>query len=374
MRRSNKLLSGLAVVLAGAGLFIGGGIAYADAPVRTFAASDSAPVVTPAPVQVKITNAPEGVYWRSTPDWTSAVKQEGAGVYNGDTVGLECWVRGGTVPEMNNNPLWYRAKVVSGRGKGEGLVNDHFLATGLDQPNVVISGVPSCADSSPTDEKSSTPSSHPSTQPTAPSTQPKKDPRDTCMRLYPHINQTTAKVTGGTATSYDRAASLYQVCEGFGSPSQTAMPPAMKCAVIAAIATFGGEAVSGSVDKMCEAQAVLNDLSSGPWWDAAGNYAKGEACGYWSDLFARGAGIVIAGEASATGPGAVAVGVRAYHALAAGLKVACGGIFDGGASTVGQNLESSHESDVMGDIVNNGKCLHSTTRFGVLSWSAAQCG
>ncbi len=101
--------------------------------------------------QFMVTNASGGVYWRSTPNWSAAIPNPGHGVYSGDRVELVCWVRGGTVPPYNNNPLWYRARVIAGRGIGEGLVNDHFLDTGVNQPNILVSGVPPCnAANSPT--------------------------------------------------------------------------------------------------------------------------------------------------------------------------------------------------------------------------------
>lgn len=54
---------------------------------------------------------------------------------------------GGTVPPYWNNTLWYQATVVEGQGQGSGLVNDHNLATGTDQPNVPMAGVPACESS-----------------------------------------------------------------------------------------------------------------------------------------------------------------------------------------------------------------------------------
>lgn len=66
------------------------------------------------------------------------------GVYTRDTVTLECYQRGGTIPPYYNNPLWYWAEVVSGYGQGSGWVNDHFLNTGTNQPNIPVAGVPVC--------------------------------------------------------------------------------------------------------------------------------------------------------------------------------------------------------------------------------------
>lgn len=93
---------------------------------------------------VQVVNADGGVYWRSKPDWNMAIQVTGHGVYTGDTVYLVCYKRGGTVPPYYNNPLWYWARVITGQGQGEGWVNDHFLATGSDQPNIPVSDVPTC--------------------------------------------------------------------------------------------------------------------------------------------------------------------------------------------------------------------------------------
>jgi hypothetical protein len=123
------------------------------------AAAVAAPVVT-------IVNAEGGIYWRSAPDWNAPIAIVRHGVYNGDQVELECYERGGTVPPYNNNPLWYQARVVSGFGLGEGLVNDHFLDTGVNVPNIVVSGVPACG--APASTPSTAPGGSPTTE-TAPS-------------------------------------------------------------------------------------------------------------------------------------------------------------------------------------------------------------
>lgn len=94
-----------------------------------------------------VVNANGGVYWRAKPDWNTPIKVSRHGVYNGDRVELECYVRGGTVPPYDNNPLWYQAKIVSGFGIGSGLVNDHFIDTGTNVPNQPVEGVPGCGSS-----------------------------------------------------------------------------------------------------------------------------------------------------------------------------------------------------------------------------------
>ncbi len=107
--------------------------------------ASSAPSASAASIVRQVVNAAGGIYWRSAPDWNTPIPIPQHGVYNGDQIELECYVRGGTVPPYFNNPLWYRAKVVVGYGIGEGLVNDHFVDTGNNQPNVVVSGVPACS-------------------------------------------------------------------------------------------------------------------------------------------------------------------------------------------------------------------------------------
>jgi hypothetical protein len=114
------------------------------------AAPTSTPTPAPSPqpqsgATVTVVNANGGVYWRSGTDWNTPIADPGYGVYNGDRVELLCWQRGAAdTPPYDNNPLWYQAAVISGEGKGQGWVNDHFLDTGLNAPNVPVSGVPTC--------------------------------------------------------------------------------------------------------------------------------------------------------------------------------------------------------------------------------------
>ncbi|MBL8159448.1 hypothetical protein JNJ66_03250 [Candidatus Saccharibacteria bacterium] len=93
---------------------------------------------------VTVTNASDGVFWRLDSYWGSSVNHPGAGVYDGDRVRLECYKWGNVVPPLNNNGLWYQATVISGRGTGSGMVNDHFLITGFDLPEILLPNVPPC--------------------------------------------------------------------------------------------------------------------------------------------------------------------------------------------------------------------------------------
>lgn len=116
----------------------------ATAPVAT-TPTVTTPTAVPSGVVKAVVNASGGVYWRGNPpNWNNPIRKLGYGVYNGDTVRLECWTTGSIVPPYKNNSLWYKAHIVSGKGKGEGFVNDHFLNTGINQPNVVVPGVAKC--------------------------------------------------------------------------------------------------------------------------------------------------------------------------------------------------------------------------------------
>ena len=185
----------------------------------------------------------------------------------------------------------------------------------------------------------------------------------------------TSKVLGGTATSFDRVASLYQVCEGFGAPDVggllLSLTPAMQCAIIAAVAVWRGPVVNKGVSLGCKAGGIVSALQNGNWLGTA----KSVGCGYFSDIFATSAGIFAAGATAETGPGAAAVGVNTYRALLAGMKLMCGGVLTGAATQLGIKLEAKHETAVALDIIRRGKCLRETKRSVVgIQWSAVTCG
>jgi hypothetical protein len=71
------------------------------------------------------------------------------------------------------------------------------------------------------------------------------------------------------------------------------------------------------------------------------------------DVFSVGLGILAAGAAE-TGPAAPVIGVAAYRALSATLRVVCGAVFDGRARTFGYDLETHHEVQVAADIAGGG--------------------
>jgi hypothetical protein len=193
---------------------------------------------------------------------------------------------------------------------------------------------------------------------------------DPCIARYRDGGiETTHSIFGGSETDYDRTSSLYHQCEGWGAPEGLQLTYQMKCALIAAAATYAGPPVNIAASNVCEYGSAAIDFAQKDWLGAAGDVA----CGFFSDVFATGVGILAAGGSSESGPGAVAVGVTAYRAMDAFLKVACGGLLDGGASALGQELEAHHETHVALDVLRSGKCLRYREVFGYSSWSAVDC-
>ena len=200
-------------------------------------------------------------------------------------------------------------------------------------------------------------------------------PDAVCNARYPSGRSATTTVSGGHQTVYDRQASLEHVCAGFGAPEDLQLTAGMSCALIAAAATYGGPAVDAGSDKLCDTTAIVSGYRSGGWEGASSSVAEEKACGYFSDVFAGGAGLVAAGATSESGPGAAAVGIGTYHALAAFLKVACGGILGGGATSLGKKFEADNETHVALDVIRNGKCILLSQKTGIsgTSWHATDC-
>jgi hypothetical protein len=95
----------------------------------------------------EVMNAPEGVYWRSEPNWEAAERIAGFGVYNGTIVEVHCY-QSGTAVEGSADTMWEQATDVGGQGYGSGWLNEHFINDG--QPiNTPSPGVPACGASSP---------------------------------------------------------------------------------------------------------------------------------------------------------------------------------------------------------------------------------
>jgi hypothetical protein len=192
---------------------------------------------------------------------------------------------------------------------------------------------------------------------------------DPCVGAFSGGRRKTTGKLGGKETVFDRTESLYQVCAGFGAPEGLDLSPEMKCALIAAAATFAAGPISHGVDQACDALSVADALQSGNWLGAAAS----KACGYFSEVFAGAVGVVAAGATVETGPGAAAVGLWTYRALSAGLKIACGGLLDGGAAALGAKFEADHEQHIALDVTRKGKCIAYREQFHYVSWRAVDC-
>ena len=95
-----------------------------------------------------VMNASGGIYWRSAPDWNTAVAVAGNGFYPDTVIAVQCYQSGaGNVPGSANN-MWERATRASGSGSGSGWINEHFIndGVGINQPSP---GVPPCTSPPP---------------------------------------------------------------------------------------------------------------------------------------------------------------------------------------------------------------------------------
>jgi hypothetical protein len=94
------------------------------------------PVSALADPRYEVMNAPEGVYWRSEPNWAAAERVSGFGVYNGTIIEVHCY-QSGTAVEGSADTMWEQATDVGGRGYGSGWVNEHFINDGqpINQPS-----------------------------------------------------------------------------------------------------------------------------------------------------------------------------------------------------------------------------------------------
>ena len=96
--------------------------------------------IAAADPRYEVMNAPEGVYWRSEPNWAAAERITGFGVYDGTIVEVRCY-QSGTAVEGSADTMWEQATDVGGRGYGSGWLNEHFINDGqpIDQPSPGVS-------------------------------------------------------------------------------------------------------------------------------------------------------------------------------------------------------------------------------------------
>lgn len=175
-----------------------------------------------------------------------------------------------------------------------------------------------------------------------------------CHAAYPSGASTANK---GTVT-YDREASLGQVCSGFGL-GDAQVTPGMRCALIASAAVFDKN-TAAPTNRLCDAREVVQAFETGDWIGTA----KTLACGAFGSLFAEAAALTAAARFASP-----AVGVGTYRAMVAAVPIACEGI-SGGGEALGEYLESRHHANVRNDILRRGKCLEITAAS---KFSAVSC-
>ena len=193
---------------------------------------------------------------------------------------------------------------------------------------------------------------------------------DPCAPALGIGSQVTTSYFLGTQTSFSRSASLYQLCEGFPFSAGHGYSTAMKCAVVAAIISLGGDPEANEeMDGLCEDTDIADAYQSNDWLGVPGGWA----CDQFAEIFSTGMGIIAAGATAETGAG-VEIGVGVYRLLNASLKVVCGATYDGGFWTWGYNNEVSHEAQIAAEVVTNkNMCLRYHTVFGDVFWEAHAC-
>ena len=94
--------------------------------------------------QFRVMNAAGGIYWRSSPDWNTAVASPGNGFYPGTVIKPRCYQSGAANVPGSANAMWEQASWVSGPGSGSGWINEHFINDGVGI-NQHSPDVPPCA-------------------------------------------------------------------------------------------------------------------------------------------------------------------------------------------------------------------------------------
>ena len=114
----------------------------------TPAPSPTAPASNLPPGEYYVQNAEGGIYWRSGPDWNTAVATSGNGFYPGTVIKPTCYQAGAANVPGSADAMWEQASIISGPGSGSGWINEHFVADGqpINQPSP---GTPPCAAAPP---------------------------------------------------------------------------------------------------------------------------------------------------------------------------------------------------------------------------------
>lgn len=189
-----------------------------------------------------------------------------------------------------------------------------------------------------------------------------------CQATFP---DTSSRTVNGT-TIYDKSASLFQICEGFGS-DDVHFTTDMTCAVLGLLSNevgrYGNRIKLNDISRLCDTNSVVESLRDGTWASEAGQVG----CEVIGGIFAEGLGIAAAGATAETGAGEV-IGVATYHALQVGVSLACDGSFRDALSAFGAFLEAHHETHVARDVVSEqDQCLKYDPGAILKHWSTTTC-
>ena len=95
------------------------------------------------PVMNTSQQLPDGVFWRSAPDWNTPVRTPGVGFFTGTYVTVHCYQLGVANVPYSTNHMWVQASWASGPGSGSGWMSEHFVNDGAPN-NQAAPGVPPC--------------------------------------------------------------------------------------------------------------------------------------------------------------------------------------------------------------------------------------
>lgn len=192
-----------------------------------------------------------------------------------------------------------------------------------------------------------------------------------CNQMYPASQQSESQTSSGTATIFNRTASLFQICEGFGSAGVT-FTPQMSCAVVALVADQIPLPVApqlGGARNLCNNATVINAYTKGTWLKDAAQ----AGCQFFGSVFADSLGVAAAGAtAGAAGPGAVWIGVGTAHALNVGAHLLCDSDLRGFLKNGGAWLESRQEHAVAA-AVTHGQCIVHDPKSLVKPYDSTKC-
>jgi hypothetical protein len=110
-------------------------------------AQPAAAAVATYPVMNTAEQPPDGVWFRNSPHTADTNRETGFGVYQGQSIAVDCWAAGDAVGQYGNS-IWYRGLNISSptvNGHANyGWLNTHYINDRMNA-NEVAPGVPNCS-------------------------------------------------------------------------------------------------------------------------------------------------------------------------------------------------------------------------------------